>query len=63
MINESIALFHLLVESRDALFLSKDRGILNTVGKEVVDLSKAEVLAIVVSFRHFILVIRVLEWG
>ena len=54
MFNDSIGLFHLLVESRDALFLSKDRGILNTVGKEVVDLSKAEVLAIVVSFRHFI---------
>ena len=43
----------LLVEASDSLLLGEQRRVLDGVGEEVVNLFEAEVLAIIVSLRHF----------
>ena len=43
----------LLVETDDPLLLGKLGWVLGCVGEEVVDLLEAEILAVVVRFRHF----------
>ena len=44
---------YLLVKTSDSLVLVESGGVLGGVGEQIVHLLEAEVLAVVVSFRHF----------
>jgi hypothetical protein len=46
----------LLIETSDLLLAGEERRVFNGVGKKVVHLLEAEILAIVISLRHLLLI-------